>query len=167
MVRFLRLLTAAALLLSVKPGLASSGVSRDDLMPWPWGSECPFPWSNIEGVWVSIGNENPTRFTFEVKGLWDSSTRLLEIRRYNSDDELVGIGEGTSQRREKIVRAAMIGIGLSEGESYWAIIRTYNEEQSRSCARSKQITVVTLRDADGSNSHDVHMVIEKEQSARP
>lgn len=143
--------------------LATSNQS-DDLVPWPWGSECPFPWEKIQGAWVSRGSSNATRFTFNVKGSWGKDVRVLEIKRYNESGDLIATGEGTSHRREKIVRAAMVGVGKFEGEAYWAIIRTYVEVQRRSCARGSKITVVTLRDADGSEEHDLHYVIEKENN---
>ena len=137
-----------------------------DLLPWPWGSECPFPWAIIEGEWNTRQKLNAERFTFEVKGTWDNGTRILEIRRYNEKDELIGLGEGASQRREKILRASMVGVGPAEGKSYGAISRTYvEEEQKRSCSKNKQVTVITLRDANGSSEHDVHLIIDKEAAA--
>ncbi|MGE0762832.1 MAG: hypothetical protein AB7N80_06110 [Bdellovibrionales bacterium] len=164
--KFTRNFLAVVLLLSAT--LAAAEVrKKGDLLPWPWGSECPFPWTKIEGEWTSRQKNNPDRFTFEVKGTWDNGTRVLEIRRYNEKDELIGLGEGTSQRREKIVRASMAGVGPAEGESYWAIIRTYvEEEQKRSCSKNRQVTVITLRDANGSEENDVHLIIDKDDASR-
>lgn len=135
-----------------------------DLLPWPWGSECPFPWTKIEGTWTVRKDDSQEKFTFEVTGTWENGTNVLEVRRYDGKGRLIGVGEGISPKGERVVRAVMTGFGPHAGKSYWAIVRTYSEKISNrknSCARGKLVTVITLRPTDGS-SEDVHLIVDKE-----
>jgi len=160
-----KFLGAAALFLSVHSSLGFAENALSDLLPWPWGSECPFPWTQIEGDWVAR-KDHSERFTFIVKGTWENGTKVLEVRRFDSQERLIGIGEGVAPKGERIVRAAMTGVGPDEGHTYWALVRTYVERinrRNRSCAKNKQVTVITLRPAEG-NSPDVHVIVDREDS---
>lgn len=141
---------------------AAADVTVYELLPWPWGTECPFPWRKIEGNWTVRSSENHEHFSFIVKGTWENGTRILEVQRYTGKGLLIGLGEGVAPRSERIVRAAMTGVGPEEGKSYWALVRTYVEKKKLSCARGKQVTVITLRPTDGS-SDDVHLIVDKEE----
>lgn len=136
-----------------------------DLLPWPWGSECPFPWTKIEGTWSVRSDESPNqKFTFEVTGTRENGTKVLEVRRYDGKGRLIGIGEGISPKGERVVRAVMTGIGPDAGNFYWAIVRTYSDKapnRKNSCAQGKLVTVITLRSTDGS-SEDIHLIVDKE-----
>jgi hypothetical protein len=154
-----KILGAVGLLLSVT---ATADVIIYDLLPWPWGSECPFPWTRIEGDWVVRSGERHDRFTFSVKGTWDNGTRVLEVLRYDSRGRLIGTGEGVAPRGERIVRAAMSGQGSEKGKTYWALVRSYVEKRKMSCAKGKLVTVITLRPTDGA-SPDVHLIVERDE----
>lgn len=162
--KFLSVLMLATFSLGLQAADFSQDVKKDDLVPWPWGTECPFPWAKIEGQWTTLRKDHPERFQFDLKGVWKNGTRVIEVRRYNQEDELIGLGEGITTRGEKIVRAAMVGVGPDEGKTYLAFIRTYVEAPKRTCSRGKLVTVVTLRSSDGSEEHDTHVIIEKDSS---
>ena len=138
----------------------------DDVLPWPWGSECPFPWSKIEGEWVAKTDTLSERFTFTVQDDRSPTTRVLLVHRFRSDGELIATGRGLAPRDDRVVRAVMVGVGSESGTSYWAIVRTYSEKQKKSCSRNKQVTVITLRSADGSAENETHMVLEKAEAQR-
>ena len=165
MTKLIHGLLVIAIILSVRVATATPAPEKDDLIPWPWGTECPFPWEKIEGQWFTRHKDHPERFTFEVKKTDEYGSRILEIRRYNEDEKLIGLGEAVSAKYEKIVYAQMVSVGTDEERRYLAIIRTYVEAQKRSCARGKQVTVITLRDSDGSENHDTHVIIDKGQSS--
>jgi hypothetical protein len=137
----------------------------EGVLPWPWGSECPFPWTKIEGEWTARGEGATDHFTFMLQGRQPDGGHGLAISRYGKNGELIGIGRGVAPRGERIVRAAMVGIGPEEGKTYWAIVRTYTEKQKKSCARNKQVTVITLKAAEGSDE-EIHYVLDREDSVR-
>lgn len=161
---FLRILGLASLLIGFSSG--ADQYQTTDWLPWPWGSECPFPWSKIDGDWVTRDSLTPERFTFTYKGELKNGSRILDVRRYDFNDELVAVGEGISPRGERIVRAAMIGAGSEKGKSYWALVRTYRELQKKSCSHTKQVTVITLRSASATGESDTHFIVDKEDTVR-
>lgn len=138
-----------------------------DVLPWPWGSECPFPWSKIDGDWSTRGTIHE-QFSFVYKGETKNGSRILDVSRFDEDGRLIGEGEGVSPKGERIVRAAMVGVGPSKGKSYWALVRTYRENQagSKSCTKNKLVTVITLRPVGSTQTEDVHIIIDKEETVR-
>jgi len=166
MLAWIRILSFVLVTMSVIPA-HGKGASADDLLPWPWGSECPFPWTRIEGDWIARSEDGGERFSLNVKRELDNGARVLEVRRYDALDNLIARGEGVSAKSQRVVRAAMVGVGAYSGESYWALIRTYSETQKRTCSKNKQVTVITLRPANESTGdHDVHIIVDKEGSVR-
>jgi hypothetical protein len=137
-----------------------------DLLPWPWGTECPFPWKTIEGKWNSRTTVGREKFEFNSQGSLSNGTRLLEVARYDFEGRLVGVGMGVARRGDRIVRAAMVGVGEDDGSDYWAFIRTYSQKKT-TCARKNQVTVVTLRSIKNHSFKDVHMVLDRDMKKGP
>lgn len=163
---WIRILTFTMVVLSVIPATAKPS-SADDLLPWPWGSECPFPWTRIEGEWVGRSQDYTERFALTVTRELENGSKVLEVKRYDSYDNLIARGEGIAPRSQRIVRAGMVGVGEYSGESYWALIRTYSETQRRTCSKSKQVMVITLRPTnEKSGDHDVHIIVDREGRVR-
>ncbi len=137
-----------------------------DLLPWPWGSECPFPWTTIEGEWVVRSKDaSQERFLFEVTQTWDNGTKVLEVSRFDQTGSLIGVGKATAPRGERVIRAVMTGVGPNnKGIPYWILVRTYVErleKRKKSCTRGKLVTVITIRSRDG---QEVHLIVDKEDS---
>jgi len=160
------ILSAVLVAILSLPGFAHA----DDIIPWPWGTECPFPWSNIEGDWSvkTDGNLLKHKFHFDIKGTWENGTRILNVIWYDASGTLMAKGEGLSSRGERIVRAA-IGGATGDGNSYWAIVRAYHPKGKKSCSRTKLVTVITLR-SFYEQEPDIHLELEKsvdEQKSKP
>lgn len=142
---------------------------EDEVLPWPWGTECPFPWGMIEGEWRVTGldretaPEAPDHFEFKVTYVaWDG-THHFEISRYSEDGRLLAFGRGVSPYSHKIIRAAMIEVSDdgTSGRKYWAIVRAYQTDQESSCGK-ELTTVITLRPINmQEQTEDIHFVIEK------
>lgn len=161
-----RVLAVLGMGLVVQFSAVAGEVVLDDLLPWPWGSECPFPWSRIEGEWTTRGSLTPERFSFTNKGELENGSRVLDVKRFDFEGELIGVGEGISPRGERIVRAGMVGVGPDKGKTYWALVRTYRELEKKSCSRTKQVTVITLRSASHDGEKETHFIVDKEDGVR-
>ena len=146
--------------------MASAGpgdFAQDDPLPWPWGTECPFPWTTIDGYW-EVADEEVVfdYFEFETTSVRESGTRVFQIRHYNRTGEMIAEGRGVSQKGQRIVRAALTTRGQKKPiERYWAIVRTYVENETFSCEDRRLVTVLTLRPIGKPSSKDVHYLIEK------
>ncbi len=163
---WIRFVSFLIVVLSVVPATGKTS-KVDDLLPWPWGTECPFPWTRIEGEWVGKSQKITERFTLIIKDELESGAKILEVKRYDDLDNLIGQGEGVAPKGQRIVRAAMLGVGNYDGESYWALIRTYSEAPKKACTKNKQVMVITLRPTyEKSEQQDVHIVVDREGAAR-
>lgn len=132
-----------------------------EVLPWPWGSECPFPWTRIEGSWVANTSGGAQRFDFLIVGSLSNGTVQLMVKWYDSFGNMIGQGEGLAPKTERIVRAALAGMGAEESNSYWAFVRTYMAKKGKkTCAKNQQVTVLTLRPADGKGD-ERHFILEK------
>lgn len=132
------------------------------VLPWPWGTECPFPWHNIEGMWTESEPRTEflpvTYFEFEIIDEWASGTRIFRVTHFDEEGNVLAVGRGTASKGYKIVRAVLLPRDKSE-ESYSVIVRAYRED--RFGCSDKLVTVLTMRKAGATPEEDVHMVIGK------
>jgi hypothetical protein len=177
--RILRLLALMILGLGLSP-LLYSNVARagdDEVLPWPWDTECPFPWETIDGNWVvmsasdregvqqSVGI-NQDRFEIHIEYTSYDGTRYFQIRRYDQYGRLRATGRGYSPKAAKIIRAAMFALddqGRSNpGETCWAIVRAYQSDVNLDCD-DDLTTVITVRpiSQNAATTSDVHYVVSK------
>lgn len=154
--------------------LAPLNVQSDEVLPWPWGSECPFPWSDIQGQWTMSEFEGrgvmSDYFQFIVIGSSSDGTHYFQIKRFDPLGNLVATGKGFGVQETRIVRAAMTDVNPSAASSqsgtarYWAIVRGYESDQSSSShvCRNDLTVVVTLRPIGSlSMDEDVHYIVQK------
>jgi hypothetical protein len=127
----------------------SDGVIKpkgDDLFPWPWGSECVFPWANIEGSYVvkavSPGLFDGHYIVLEVTGKNESLQNSLIITQFDSWGRLYARGRGFNQKNARLVDGALTPI--NHGPKYVVIIRSYPEVVSTSCTKRNQITAISF-----------------------
>lgn len=118
---------------------------RGDALPWPWGTECPFPWSEIEGDWKAKDHFADDTFRINVLSIDRLGGRTFEIKRFNANNELVAQGKGVASKRRKIIRAALHSVGEEKQKNYWALVRAYNEQDGFTCNIDQIAIVVTLR----------------------
>ncbi|MBX3039867.1 MAG: hypothetical protein KF789_04035 [Bdellovibrionaceae bacterium] len=111
------------------PVFASSAVesliqnSGDDLVPWPWGSEMPFPWFFVQGVWMAEKGDFRTFFAFRV--VKDKNDiRQLQVQQIDPEScELKA--SGVAIETNNIVRAQMTS---SNGSVYRLSLRSFSEK---------------------------------------
>lgn len=135
----------------------------DDIPPFPWGTECPFPWSDVDGFWLSEGNSIEDIWEFRQTTTLENGTHLFEIYRYNEAGDVLAFGRGVAASSERIIRAAMVKMNSKRTQRYYAIMRTYVEDMSKySCVMENMVTVLTLRPFNApSGKKDAHYIIRK------
>ena len=132
------------------------------VLPWPWGSECPFPWHNIEGMWTESEPRTEslpiTYFEFEIIDEWASGTRIFKVTHYDEEGNVIAVGRGTASKGYKIVRAVLLPKekGL---DSYSVIVRAYTED--RFACSDELVTVLTVRKRGATPEEDIHLIIGK------
>ena len=108
----------------------SLAIEGGDGAPWPfdWGSECPFPWNQIEGAWKVQGTlKSPhsgdiLEFTLDEDV---SSGHLLIVEHFDKEGQIVGRGTGYSDKTNRVTKAIMTGLNKKEGQRYRLLVRSY------------------------------------------
>jgi hypothetical protein len=145
MKKFILILLASLIGASVWAGSAKSFDGDDDLFPWPWGSECPFPWQKIQGTYVvkalKTGAHAGHILKVSAQEKKDQSgIQFLSIEEYGREG-FYASGQGYAQENERIVK----GILKEENndKSYTVMVRSYAKEQHGNC-NSGLVTAITF-----------------------
>ena len=155
---FLALLVFGSISAAAKDICTSNG----DALPWPWGTECPFPWSMIEGEWSALDVESADAFVFRVLSVDRRGNRTFEIKRYNAENELIAQGKGVASKRKKIIRAFLSSVQEEKKKNYWALVRAYSEQDGFTCDAERLAVVITLRTSRPKTCEkDAHFIIKK------
>ncbi len=73
-----------------------------DFVPYPWGTELPFPWKNIQGMWMANVGNTQTYYTFEVVGQYSTDKQLM-IKQYDAKTcGIISIGVGVESENKTI-----------------------------------------------------------------
>lgn len=127
----------------------------DDLVPWPWGTECSFPWGDIEGAWHVRGHDKSTygghKLVLESAENVRAGVKLLYIYHYNEEGKAVGQGTGFGDKDNKLIKAIMTN-STGRGRGYEIIVRAYSKEmgpENLSCVNGKTALAVTFCPRNG------------------
>ncbi len=138
----------------------------DDPLPWPWGSECPFPWAELDGLWEINDPEVGGYFYFvlENQSEWEERP-LLRLWKYSLDGRLVAFGQGHVHWREKSVQLTLAPAAGSV-ISYQIILRSYPDHRLKDGASScfgpgGQVMLFTLRKFYKERVVDLHYHLKK------
>lgn len=144
---------------SYRPG----GVAiLDRPVPWPWGLEQPFPWTEIKGLWrIENTKELSPYFTFKVMRSKSSDEKQLVVREIDPSSCRV-IATGVGYELNKIVRAQMT---TDKGTSFRIAVRAFREVDSpQSIAGpivTDQVLVLSIMSITDDSSPKVHVQIGK------
>ena len=107
-------------------------VDTMEVMPWPWATQCPFPWDTISGHWKVVADNVDMSFVFKVVNQSDVGELYLAVREYNNQGELVAKGFGVSSSGSFGVRAAMKYVNNDDQNmdklGYWLHISAFVEK---------------------------------------
>lgn len=102
-----------------------------DRWPWAWGTECPFPWNQIDGTWVvqSIDQSGPNhghslRITSGSRG--SSASKFLSVEHFDKRGKLVAAGSSTgrSSKSDRVMDVGLVRL-QSPYTSYKVLLRSY------------------------------------------
>ncbi len=73
-----------------------------DFVPYPWGTELPFPWRNVQGMWMANIGNTQTYYIFEVVGHYSTDKQLM-IKQYDAKTcGIISIGVGVESENKTI-----------------------------------------------------------------
>ncbi len=155
-----------AILLHSFAGASPKPTKDGEIFPWPWGLECPFPWSEIPGYWQLESKTHQGYFEFIVSGKTASGGYILEVTEYSLDGEAKASGWSYSEGTERHIQVAMQSMDdRSNSAPFWAIVRTFADggKKSQACNKaSRMVIVLTIRPlAENTADRDSHYVIKK------
>jgi hypothetical protein len=132
---------------SIADGQGYIGIYGDDVFPWPWGSECPFPWAEIEGTYKirGMGGRGPYSghyVSFEAIESKVQNVKLLSIMQYDRRGQLYSKGQVYSSRDQRIVKGILRNI--KNNDEYTVIVRSYVKDRTSTCRDSALVTAVTF-----------------------
>jgi hypothetical protein len=147
--------------------IPGSVVILDHPVPWPWGLEQPFPWSDIQGLWAVADSDYATYFTFKVVREKQSTGKQLQVKQIDPSTCTV-VATGVGYELGRIVRAQMTS--SQTGSIYRIAIRAFREEDSPRPMVGKvstsQVMVLSFMDLESnSDSLPVHVQIGKMSSS--
>lgn len=153
MKNLITILMAMGLMITVSSASAEKlrpqPITGDELVPWPWGSECPFPWSTADGNWrvkgVQGSKYDKHSLLFETAEDLEIGVKILNIYHYDKSGRLIGRGTGYSDASNKIIKASMIE--SPTGDNYQIYVRSYANGRTRTCARAKKAVAATFCEA--------------------
>lgn len=130
-----------------------------DLLPWPWGGRCAFPWEEIQGVWAPASKISNERYLFRIRKNLHGMPKVLSFSHYRGD-ELIGQGKARFKPYQQQIRVRVEGVGRELGSSYIMSIGNYAEQKYQNCAEGHRIMVITVSTVVGGASKS-HVVIDK------
>lgn len=149
-------------------GHATTSPLRDHPVPWPWGLEQPFPWSEIQGIWkISIDAGIPiSYFTFKVVAAKKKSgLKQLIVNQIDAEHCSV-IAKGVGIELNDVLRAQMITTenSMAPGTPFRLSIRAFSEEASPKDPigqMTSEVMVLSMSDLDHDPDKNLHVQIGK------
>ncbi len=96
-----------------------------DLVPWPWSVAKSFPWTQIRGVWKTVGESPEQYFVLRVIKSPQSGIKQLQVKQIDSETcKVVGSGVGVEVNRSVVAQ-------MNDGYGPYKVIFTaFDEEDS-------------------------------------
>lgn len=119
----------------------------DDHFPWPWGSECPFPWTEIDGIYQVKATNNKARsfhnhyLSFHADKAGREGLKFLVISHFDRAGNLYASGNGFSQEDKRVVRGVLKAKG---GREFTVVIRSYVKGKGSRCTTNNMVTAVAF-----------------------
>jgi len=107
--------------------VSSHETQPDDFVPYPWGTELPFPWIKVQGLWsANVGNLQ-AYYTFEVVRQNELSEKQLLIKQYDLRTcEILAIGVGIENDHKTIWAHMKVA---SQAQSYRLGLRNFSADK--------------------------------------
>jgi len=142
-----------------------SGIDEKETFPWPWSTQCPFPWESIEGKWMATtktGNE--VYYDFRVISQTQDGEHYLIVTEYNEEMKILARGVGYSRRGELGVLAAMHWYAEDQHGGFWLQVSSFVDEQKATplaCVRKNLKTAVKMTPFGQIQDNEAPLIIEK------
>lgn len=119
----------------------------DDVFPWPWGTECPFPWAEIEGAYKVRGFAGRGQYTgyfihFERTQAANQNFEVLQIKQFGRRGQLIAKGQVYSSRDQRIVKGILRSV--TDNHEFVVIVRSYMKDRQATCQPADLVTAITF-----------------------
>lgn len=143
--------------LSLVAAMAYAGTTHAepvDRFPWDWGTECPFPWSEVDGAYQVISmwtvKAHDGKMLRLVSGMKSHTQHYLRVYQYSRRGKLEAQGVAMATKQDRIITASMRPVE-SRGLPSRIMIRAYLEDfhsevkgSSASCDQQRKVMTVTF-----------------------
>lgn len=158
---------AFTLLVFSSLGVSAQDTKGDDLFPWPWGTECPFPWQEISGSYQVQSKDRGIYswhfLSFEVNDSKREDLKFLKITQYDHRGIIQAEGRGYSKKDQRVVRGVLTPVDGSS--DYAVIVRSYVKDTKKLCRGDNLVTAATFCPLRGRKClEDSNYVLEKIKS---
>ena len=165
------LLIVFALVLSQGFSAEAITILKDDVFPWPWADQCPFPWDKIEGRWRAVVTGRPVYFDFDVINRYETGERFLFVSQLDRDKKLVARGASIASGEQKGVVAVMTWLDGPLEEGFYLHISAFTEpgqgegaSATPSCHSSRVKTAIKITQFGRNQDLERPVIIEKMRS---
>lgn len=127
-----------------------------DRFPWDWGTECPFPWSEVDGYYrvLSVDGAKSKDGTYlhlvSPEPEAHEENPILEVFHFNSKHDLLTLGMGVASPEDKIIKAYTRKVNEKNATAK-IYIRSYIQDLASgsstklvSCTNSPQVFTATF-----------------------
>ncbi len=105
---------------------AISDIAYDHPVPWPWGYEQPFPWTDIQGIWQVTDGDFFSYFAMKVVRIKSTGERQLLVRQIDART-CDTIAKGVGYEMDRVVRAQMTTL---QGGAYRLALHAFSTQDS-------------------------------------
>lgn len=124
--------------------------------PWDWGTECPFPWTEVDGYYrvESIDESKKMDGTYLKLESTDPESKednnILEVFQYDGMKVLQAVGLAVAKNSDRIITAYTRKVGEEKASSK-IMIRTYvadtqvsTKDSATTCLQQQKVVTATF-----------------------
>lgn len=152
--------------------MALGKIAGDDPVPWPYSTQCPLHWQEMEGLWhvVDVLSLRDS-FLFKIVRQDQSDLPTIEIKQYDGQMNLIASGSSQILSGKNFLRFSMLNSHDDSPrltDSYTVFVSNYlpNEVSPYSCEEGPVLTILTIQDYPDKDCQKppslTHYIIKKE-----
>lgn len=144
------------LMITVLPGFAG-----DNWVPFPMGSEIPFPWKEVHGVWKAEKDDFAAYFAFKVVREKSTGAQQLSVKQIDAYTcETIGTGIGFEN--DKVIRAQLQS--YTDGSVYRIALRAFDKKdagKTRQVVYNDKVFYLSITPLDSGINQTMHVPLTK------
>lgn len=132
----------------------------EDEIPFPIGSEVPFPWDVFEGDWDTRGDDG-TIYRFKILYITDSGTKRVWVTKMSADGgRVLAKGSASVRRNRRVLHAKL----KSNEGSLKIRMAAYMDKRGGGCSEREIVLTVNEYNNDGRELRKESLFLNKLQN---